>query len=224
MQVGEGALCNETQCGGVVPFGLAGETGNDIGADSGMRKAFVNELDAAGVVFRTVPTMHSREDAVRSGLQGHVEVGREAIAGGDEIDEGERNVERLDGTDPEALNGSFIKNAAQEIVECHARRKIAAVGAKIDAAEYDFAIAGIGEALNFSDNLFGRQAAGFPAHERDHAKRAAGVAAVLDFQRGPRVIALPAEHGGNENFGEIEDVAGQDFCDLVRAAYLRQSS
>src|SRR5271157_6411401 len=115
MQVGEGALCNETQCGGVVPFGLAGETGNDIGADSGMRKAFVNELDAAGVVFRTVPAMHGREDAVRSGLQGHVEVGREAVAGGDEIDERERNVERLEGADAEALDGSFIENAREEL-------------------------------------------------------------------------------------------------------------
>jgi len=222
VQVGEGPLCNETQCGGVVGFGLAGEPGDDVGADSSMGKAFVNEFDAAGVMFGAVPAMHGREDAVRSGLQGHVEVGRETLAGGNEIDEGERNVERLDGADAEALDGSFVEDAAKEVEECDARREIATVGAEIDAAENDFAIAGIGETLNFSDNLFGRQAAGFPAHERNHAKRAAGVAAVLNFQRGARVIPFPAEHGGNENFGEIEDVAGEDFCDVVRAAYLRQ--
>ena len=223
MQVGEGPLFDEAQCGGVVGFGLAWEPGDDVGADSGIGKALVNELDAAGVMFGAIPAMHGREDAVRSGLQRHVEMRRKALAGGDEIDESEGNIERLDGADAEALDGSFVENAAKEIEKCDARRKIAAIGAEIDAAEHDFAITGTGEALNFRDNLFGRQAARFTAHERNHAKRAAGVAAVLDFQRGARVIPFPAEHGGNENFGEIEDVAGENFCDVVRAAYLRQS-
>ena len=71
-----------------------------------------------------------------------MEVGREAIAGGNEIDEGEGYVERLDGADAEALDGSFVEDAAKEIEECDARREIAAVRAEIDAAENDFAIAG----------------------------------------------------------------------------------
>ena len=66
--------------------------------------------------------------------------------------------------------------------------------------------------LNFRNNFFGRQAAGSSAHKRNHAKRTPGVAAILDFQRGARVIPLPAEDGGDENFGENEDVAGEDFC------------
>ena len=115
MQVGEGSLLNETQRGGVVGFGLVGEPGDDVGADSGMGKALVNELDAAGIVFGAVPAMHGREDAVRSGLQGHVEVGREALAGDDEFDEGKGNVERLDGADAEALDGSFVEDAAKEV-------------------------------------------------------------------------------------------------------------
>ena len=64
MQVGERPLFNEMQRGGVVGFGFAGETGDDVGADGSMRQAFVNELDAAGVVFGAVPAMHGREDAV----------------------------------------------------------------------------------------------------------------------------------------------------------------
>ena len=210
MQVGEGPLFNEMQRGGVVGFGFAGETSDNVGADGRMRQALVNELDAAGVVFGAVPAMHGSKDAVGSGLQGHVEVGREAIAGGDEIDERKRNVERLDGADAEALDGSFIEYALQEIQKCYARRKITAVGAEIDAAENDFAITGISEALDFLDYFFGRQAAGFPAHERNYAKRAASVAAILDFQRGARVIPFPAEDGGDENFRESEDVAGED--------------
>src|SRR5208337_2116436 len=165
MQVGEGPLFDEAQCGGVVGFGLAWEPGDDVGADSGIGKALVNELDAAGVMFGAIPAMHGREDAVRSGLQRHVEMRRKALAGGDEIDESEGNIERLDGADAEALDGSFVENAAKEIEKCDARRKIAAIGAEIDAAEHDFAITGTGEALNFRDNLFGRQAARFTAHE-----------------------------------------------------------
>ncbi len=129
MQVGEGALFNVTQRGGVVGFGLARKPCDDVGADGSMGKTFVNELDAAGVMFGTVPAMHGREDAVRSGLQGHVEMGREATGRGDEIDEGESDVERLDGADAEAFEGSFMENAAQEIEKCDARNEIAAVGA-----------------------------------------------------------------------------------------------
>ena len=136
---------------------------------------------------------------------------RKPLVGSDEIYEGESDVERLNGADAEAFDGSFIENAAQEIEECDAPNEIAAVGAQIDAAENDFAIAGIGEALNFRDNFFGRQAAGFPANKRDHAKGATSVAAVLNFQRGARMIPFTAEHGGDEDFGEIEDVAGEDF-------------
>jgi hypothetical protein len=44
-----------------------------------------------------------------------VEVGREALAGDDEFDEGKGNVERLDGADAEALDGSFVEDAAKEV-------------------------------------------------------------------------------------------------------------
>ena len=50
-----------------------------------------------------------------------------------------RYIERLDGADAEALDGGVIEDATEKIEEFDARRKIAAVGAEIDAAENDFA-------------------------------------------------------------------------------------
>ena len=52
-----------------------------------------------------------------------------------------------------------------------------------------------------------RQAAGFSANEGDNAERAAGVAAVLDFQYGASVVPFPAENGSDEDVGEFEDVS-----------------
>ena len=211
VEVGEGAGFDELQGGGVIGIGFAGEASDDIGADGGVRQAVVDEFDAAGVVFGAIPAMHGSEDAIRGGLQRHVEMGSDAIGRSEEFDEVLGDVERLDGADAQALDGSFVEDAAEEIEEFDARSEVAAVGAEIDAAEDDFAEAGIGEALDFGENGSRRQAAGFAANEGDDAEGATGVAAVLDFEGGARVIPFPAEDGGDEDFGELGDVADEDW-------------
>ncbi len=60
MEIGEGARFNEGQRCSVVGFGFAGEAGDDIGADGGMREAFVDEFDAAGIVLGAIPAAHRR--------------------------------------------------------------------------------------------------------------------------------------------------------------------
>ena len=60
VKVGEGERLDESHGRGVVVFGFAGEAGDDIGADGGMREAFTDEFDAAGVVLGAIPAAHRR--------------------------------------------------------------------------------------------------------------------------------------------------------------------
>src|SRR5882672_6945055 len=192
-------------------FGLAGEAGDDVGASGGVGKALADELDAPGVVFSAVPAVHGGEDAVGAGLQRQVEMLGDAIGPGEEFDEILGDVQRLDGADAETFDGGFVKDAAEERFEFDAGRKVAAVGAEIDAAENDFAEAGFAEALNFLKDSFGREAAALSANEGDDAIGAAGIAAVLNLQGGAGVIPFPAEDRGGEKFSAFENIAGEDL-------------
>lgn len=139
VEIGEGQTLDKVERGGMLGFGFAGEAGDDVGADGGMREAFADELDAAGVVLGAVPAVHGSEDAVGAGLQRHVEVLGDAIDPGEEFDEILGDVEGLDRADAETFDGGFVENAAEKRFEFDAGRKVAAVGAQVDAAENDFA-------------------------------------------------------------------------------------
>jgi len=181
----------------VVDVGLPGETGYNVGPDGRVGQAIVDKCDAAGVVFGSIPAMHGGEDAVGGGLQRHVKMRGDAAVGCEEADEILGDVERLDGADSKALDGRFVEDAAEQIEKLDTGREIAAIGAEIDAAENDFAEAGIGEAPDFGEDRLRRQAARLAADEGDYAERAAGIATVLDFQGGAGVIPFPAEDGGD---------------------------
>ena len=115
VEVGEWETLDKFHGGSVVCVGFARETGDDVGADGGVGKAFVDEFDAASVVLGAIPAMHGREDAVRSGLQGHVEMLSDAIGAGEKFDEVLRDVERLDGADAQAVESSLVENLTEEI-------------------------------------------------------------------------------------------------------------
>ena len=117
VEVSEGQALNEGERGGMFGFGFAWEAGDDVGADGGVGKALADELEAAGVVLGAVPAVHGGEDAVGAGLQRHVKVLGDAIAGGEEFDEILRDVQRLDGADAETFDRCFVKDAAEEILE-----------------------------------------------------------------------------------------------------------
>src|SRR2546422_9067314 len=198
VEIGEGEALDEGERGCMVSFGFAREAGDDVGADGGLRETVVDEFDAAGVVLGTIPAMHGGEDAVGGGLQGHVEVLGDAVGGGEEIDEVLGDVEGLDGADAEAFDGGFAEDAAEEVFEFDAGGEIAAVGAEVDTAENDFAVTGFGEALDFSNDFAGWQAAASPANKRDDAVGTAGVATVLDLERGAGGISFSPEGRGGE--------------------------
>ena len=139
VEIGEREALDEGDRGGVIIFGFAWETGDDVGAYCGIRKAFMDEFDAAGIVLGAIPAMHGGEDAVGCGLQWHMEVLSDAIGGSKKVDEVLRDVERLNGADAEALDWCFAEDAPEKLFEFEAGRKIAAVGAEIDTAENDLA-------------------------------------------------------------------------------------
>lgn len=159
VKVSERERFDEMHGGRVIFFRFAGEASDHIGADGGMGEKLTNQLDTARIVFGAIPAVHGGEDAVGSGLQGHVEVRRQARVCGEEIDEVGRDVEWFDGTDAQAFDSRFAEDRFQEIEKLDFGRKIAAVGAEIDTAEDDFLISGIGEALNFGDDGGDGQAA-----------------------------------------------------------------
>ena len=210
VKIGEGTLFDEGESGGVIGIGFTWEAGDDVGADGGVGEAVVDQLDAAGVVLGAIPAVHGGENAVRGGLERHVEVFGHAAGAGEEFDEILRDVLRLDGADAEPFEGSFVQDAAEQIDELDAGRKIAAVSAQVDAGEHDFAGASFGKCLDFADDFIRRKAAGFAANKRDDAEGAAIVATVLDFEDGASVAGFAALNGRGEELGMGEDVAGED--------------
>jgi len=123
----------------------------------------------------------------------------------------------LDGADAEAFDGGFFQDAAEEVEELYAGGEVAAVGAEVDAAEDDFAEAGIAEAPDFLKNGLGREAAAFSADEGDDAVGAARIAAILDLQGGASVVPFPAQDGSGKKFGPGEDIAGEDVAEQGRS-------
>ena len=181
VEVGERAGFDELQGGGVVGIGFAGKAGDHVGADGGVGQVVVDKFDAASVMFGAIPAMHGGEDAIRGGLQRHVEMGSYAIGGSEEFDEVPGDIERLDGADAEAFDRGFGEDAAEKIEKFDARSEVAPVSAEIDAAENDFAETRVGEALDFGENGVRRKAARFAADKGNNTEGAAGVAAVLNF-------------------------------------------
>lgn len=181
VKVSERQRLDEMHCGGVIIFGFARESGDEVSADGGVGKLLANEFDAPRVVFGTIPAMHGGENVVGAGLKGHVEVFGEAAGGREECDEIAGDVEGFDGAESEAFDGSLVKNLTQQIEKITAWRKISSPCPEIDATENDLFVAGFRETADFVDDSFRREAAALSTHERDDAEGAAVVAAVLNF-------------------------------------------
>ena len=73
-------------------------------------------------------------------------------------------------------------------MERDARLEVAPVGAEVDAAENDFAKTRFREASDFVDRFIRRKAARSAADEGNHAKGAAAVAAILNFENRASVV------------------------------------
>jgi len=181
VKVSERARLNEVHCGGVIVFGFARESGDDVSSDGGVGKLLADEFDSPGVVFRAIPAMHGGENVVGAGLKRHVEMFGEAVGGREECDEIACDVERFDGAEAETFDRSLVKDLTQQIEKITAWSEISSPCAEIDAAENDFFIAGFRENADLVDDSFRKEAPALSTNERNDAEGAAVVAAVLNF-------------------------------------------
>ena len=211
VQIGKRTALDELDRCGVVFGGFPGETRDNVSADRGVGKLIANKFDSARVVFGAIPAMHRGKYAVGAGLQRHVEVLRDARRRSEQRNQVGSDVERFDRADTKTRDVGFVEDATQQIFKFYARSEIAAPRSQVDAAEDDFAIAPGGEAADFSNDFARRHAAAFAANKWNHAIRTAKIAAVLDLQRGARVIRFAAKNRSGEEFGPVENVCGKDF-------------
>jgi len=113
VEVGKRERVDETERGFVVGLGFTRETSDYVGANGSVGKKFLDKFHAPGVMLGAIPAMHHCQDAVRTGLERHVEVFGDAIGTSEKGDEVLRDIKRLDGTDTEASEIGFVENAAQ---------------------------------------------------------------------------------------------------------------
>src|SRR5262245_10082625 len=194
MQISEGAPLNEVESEGVVFFAFAWEPGDDVGADARVRQMFANQLDAARVMFASIPAVHGGENCVRATLQWHVKVLCQPRCGREKQNEVAGNVQRLNRTEAQALDRRFVENLPEQVDEVAARRKITAPGCKVDAAQNDLLVTGIRQLARFLHHGFWGQAAALPAHEGNHAEGAAVAAAVLNLECRSSAMAFAAQN------------------------------
>ena len=88
--------------------------------------------------------------------------------------------------------------------------QIPSPSAEIDPADNDLPIPRSHQRVDFADDPLGIQRAALAANIRDHAKRAAIVAAVLNLEIGARAFVSGIEHGSSQQFSVGEDVGDED--------------
>ena len=110
-----------------------------------------------------------------------MEVWRDTVVVSEEFDKVLGDVERLNGAEAQAFDGGLGHDAPEQFEEVDAWDKVASVGTKIDSAENDLPESGVGQPLKFAQDYGQGQATGTPPDERNHTKRTAGIAAVLNL-------------------------------------------
>jgi len=132
-----------------------------VGADGGVREALAMSSTAAGVVLGAVPAVHRGEDAIGAGTARACESAGGCIGRSEETDEvlvtssGSMELMR-------SVRRMFPRECGGGGLRIRRGGKIAAVGAEVDAAEDDLAIARFGQTLDFLEDSFWRQAAASP--------------------------------------------------------------
>ena len=68
VKISERTIFDESERGRVIGLGFTWKSGDDIGTNGGVCKAFADKINAARIMFHAVPAMHGGEDAVGGGL------------------------------------------------------------------------------------------------------------------------------------------------------------
>ncbi len=187
MEIGDGTALDERV--GLFEFvvGLAGEPGDDIGAQGGLGKAAGERGRHLQVLGGRVGTAHPAKDRIGSALKRQVEVMCHPVARSvDGVLQGLIHLQRLDRTQPVAVGPSLFDEKSQKIGE-GAFPGVAAPLSQVDAGEHDLPVASGGQEAHLLQDFGLGHAARRASSQRDDAVGAMGVASVLYLEEGPGV-------------------------------------
>src|SRR5579863_3079790 len=100
---------------------------------------------------------------------------------GDELDQFIAPIHGFDGTDAELFEASFFEVCADELFEPCWFCEVSSPSSEVDSGDHHLTLSGGDQGVHLGQNLAQLQRPALSAHGRNHAERAAIVAAVLDF-------------------------------------------
>ncbi len=81
---------------------------------------------------------------------------------------------------------------------------------QINSADHHFAIARLDQPIHFANDAVRLQRSALPTHERDHAKRAAIVAPILNLEVGSSALVGGVEDGSSQQLSMRENIGDED--------------
>ena len=166
---------------------FAGEPDDQVGRQGEAGQAAAGGVDGCAVLRPGVGPPHGGQHAVVGRLQGHVQVARDERVG-ERLEQVGGEVRGLDRRQPQAGEAGQLEQAEHERGEVGAVG--VTVGADVDARQHDLAAASGERVARLGYGRIGGQAPRCAAGQAHRAVRAAPGAAVLDFERKARAVAL----------------------------------
>ena len=169
---------------GVFLFRFAGETGQDIRGESGIREkspeVFYGFQETGGQVLPP----HAAQDAVAAGLQGQMELGADFPKGSEPFGELRRRNIWLQGTETDTKDTVRFLQDLQDIQQAASGRQILPVGRNQNAGQDNLTEAGGCQPGGFRTDIFQGAGPDGTADRGDDTVGTAVTAAFLDFQDG----------------------------------------
>ena len=191
-------------------FRLARKSDHHVGSDRRFRRSRANLLQALRIMPWPVFAMHGPQNLVTARLQRQVRMPRNAWMRGYKLDQFVAPIHRLHRADAQLLQLGLLYDGPHQIGKALLRLQVPAPAPQIDARDHHLAIARLDQLAHLAQYFFPGQRPAAPAHRRNHAERAAVVAAILHFEVGPRALRAGGKHRRGEQLGMREDVANED--------------
>ena len=154
--------------------------------------------------------MHGPQNFVTARLQRHVRMPGNAWVRGYKVDQFVAPIHRLHRADAELLQLGLLYDGPHQIGKALLRPQVPAPAPQINARDHHLAIARLDQLAHLAQYFFPGQRPAASAHRRNHAERAAVVAAILHFEVGPRALRAGGKYRRSEQLGMGEDVAHED--------------
>ena len=128
----------------------------------------------------------------------------------------------LNRTQPDAPDGGFVQQTAQQIGQPHLTACFSSPAAQIDARQHDFLVMR-GDRAHLGDHLVRAHVPAFATDERNHAEGTAIMAAVLNLQIRARTVSGRVEkrriqNRSRQDISRFEDVSNHNLPVIRRRA------